>query len=87
MAKREVKQAKLDKKDPKIDVIDAEQRKLSKAAQTNKKRKRLLERIETGERRQKGRVDKLTAKRVKIDADSKTKKAESKKANKKAGKV
>ena len=63
-------------------MIAAENVKLAKSAQTNKKRKRLLERIETSERRKKGEKDKLVAKRAKIDQ----KKAEEKKAAKKANK-
>jgi len=73
--KRAVKTARLDKKDPKQDQVSDEARKLAKSAQTNKKRKRLLERIEQGERKDKGRIDKLTAKRAKIDeAKKKSKK-------------
>ena len=78
--KRDVKAAGRDKKDPKEDVITAENRKLAKAAQTNKKRKRLLERIELGERKDRGRIDKLTTKRAKIDEA----KEEAKKTEKKA---
>jgi len=37
------------------DVIEAEKNKLARAAQTSKKRKRLLERIEKSERKDKGR--------------------------------
>ena len=80
--KRDVKAASRDKKEAKEDVIAAENVKLAKSAQTNKKRKRLLERIETSERRKKGEKDKLVAKRAKIDQ----KKAEEKKAAKKANK-
>jgi len=80
--KRDVKAASRDKKEAKDDVIEAEKVKLAKSAQTNKKRKRLLERIETTERRKKGEKDKLVAKRAKIEQ----KKAEDKKAAKKANK-
>merc|ERR1719210_2643893 len=54
-AKRAVKEAKRDKKDQHQNELKAEERKLAKLSQTNKKRKRLLERIEKGERKDTGR--------------------------------
>ena len=84
---RAVKEAKRDKKEqPQNEVEDAE-RNLAKKAIVNKKRKRLLERIEKvsgfsllqiltnsfqGERKDKGRIEKLKAKRTKIDEAKKT---------------
>jgi len=55
--------------------LKAEERKLAKLSQTNKKRKRLLERIEKGERKDTGRKQKLEAKRKQIDQASKKAKA------------
>ena len=62
-------------------MIEAEKNKLARAAQTSKKRKRLLERIEKSERKDRGRIEKLTNKRAKIDA---AKKADAKKSKKAA---
>jgi len=79
-APRAVKEAKRDKKEqPAIEIADAE-RNLAKKAIVNKKRKRLLERIEKGERKDRGRIEKLTAKRTKIDAEAKKAKGKAKKA-------
>jgi len=70
-AKRAVKEAKRDKKDQHQNELTAEERKLAKLSQTNKKRKRLLERIEKGERKDTGRKQKLEAKRKQIDQAAK----------------
>jgi len=80
--KRDVKAAGRDKKEPKQDVIEAEKNKLARAAQTSKKRKRLLERIEKSERKDRGRIEKLTTKRVNIDSQKKVDAKKSKKAAK-----
>jgi len=64
---RAVKEAKRDKKEQPQNEIDDAERNLAKKAIVNKKRKRLLERIEKGERKDKGRIEKLKAKRTKID--------------------
>lgn len=76
--KRHVKQSGRDRKEPQKDVLEAENIKLAKSAQTNKKRKRLLERIEKGERKDRGRIDKLKAKRAKIDQQKKKENKKSK---------
>jgi len=78
---RPVKEAKRDKKNASVVVVKAEERKLQEIAQTNKKRKRLLERIKKGERKETGRIEKLKSKRSKIEAE---KKAKGKKISKKA---
>jgi len=69
---RAVKEAKRDKKEQPQNEIDDAERNLAKKAIVNKKRKRLLERIEKGERKDKGRIEKLKAKRTKIDEAKKT---------------